>query len=105
MHKECIAKMRWHLRWKNNKLTNYDWIDEVLDGKPTEITYMQLATIDNLLPYTTLTTSMQEEIRDKLNDLTELEAEQIIKELKQNEITIDPKRQYEQMRKAGVFKS
>mgnify|MGYP003120533509 CR=1 FL=1 len=82
-----------------------EWLDEIIDGKPTEITYMQLATIDSLIQYTTLTTSMQDEIIRELQNLTELEATQIIKKLRDNEITIDPKRQYEKMRKAGVFRS
>ena len=99
MSRGCLARMKWIMS------KEYDeWLDEIIDGKPTEITYMQLATIDNLLPHTSLTTSMQEEIRCRLQDLTELEAEEIIKQLRQNEITTDPKRQYEKMRKAGVFR-
>ena len=48
-------------------------------------------------------TQEQERIHSELNSYSELEAEEIIKYLKENEIKRDPKHQYEQMRKNGMF--
>lgn len=80
-----------------------DWIDEVLDGKPLEAEWWKVGYIENLLPYTSISPREQQEIFNNLSTLTDLEADELIPYLKENEIKRDPKDQYEQMRKAGVF--
>mgnify|MGYP003646448815 CR=1 FL=1 len=82
-----------------------DWIDEVLNGEPNSADLWQLAYIEKMLPYTSLETTYIEEILNKLNELSEEDADKIILKIKQNEIKTDPKDQYEQMRKRGVFTS
>ena len=96
MSKECLAKTK--------LLTKYDeWFDEVVDGEPTEAEFWQIGYIDNLLPHTTLSEQEKTEIFNNLSTLTEIEAEELIPYLKENEIKTDPKDQYEQMRKNGMF--
>ena len=82
-----------------------DWIDEVVDGKPKSAEYWQIDYIDNLLPRTTLTSEYQTEILNKIydKDFSVLEAEEIIFELKQNEVYSDPRDQYNKMFKSGMF--
>ena len=84
---------------------NDDWIDEVVDGKPLKAEYWQIDYIDNLLPRTSLTLPYQEEILYKIyqKDFSQLEADEIILELKQNEIYNDPRDQYKKMCKSGMF--
>ena len=85
-------------------MTKYDeWLEGVLDGKPLEAELWQLGYIENLLPYTSLDSGEKEEIFNKLSTLTEIEAEELIPYLKENEIKRDPKDQYEQMRRSGMF--
>ena len=96
MSKECLVKMK--------SLTKYDeWLEGVLDGKPKEAELWQVGYIENLLPYTSLGIKEKEEIFNKLSTLTEIEAEELIPHLKENEIKTDPKDQYEQMRRNGMF--
>ena len=84
--------------------SEYDeWFKDIVDGKPKEAEMWQLNYIENILPYTCVSSREQEEICERLNTYSELEAEKIIKYLKQNEIKRDPKDQYEQMRKNGMF--
>jgi hypothetical protein len=80
-----------------------DWMDEVLNGKPLEAEMWKLGYIETLLHYTSIPTSEQLEILSSLNELTDEEADEILKKIKENEIKRDPRDQYEQMRKAGVF--
>ena len=80
-----------------------DWMDEVLNGQPTEAELWQIGYIENLLPYTSLGIKEKEEIFNKLSTLNEIEAEELIPHLKENEIKTDPKDQYEQMRRNGMF--
>ena len=80
-----------------------DWMDEVLDGKPSEAEVWKINYIENLLHYTSIPTSEQSVILKSLNELTDEEADEILKKIKENEIKRDPRDQYEQMRKAGVF--
>lgn len=80
-----------------------DWIDEVLDGKPLEAEMWKVGYIESLLPYTSISPREQQEIFNNLSTLTDIEADELIPYLKENEIKRDPKDQYEQMRKAGVF--
>ena len=96
MSKACLGKMK--------LLTKYnEWFDKVVNGEPAEAEFWQIGYIDNLLPYTTLSEQEKTEIFNKLSTLTEIEAEELIPYLKENEIKTDPKDQYEQMRKNGVF--
>ena len=43
-------------------MSNYDWIDEALDGKPSEITNSQWLTIEGNIDFTSLTTTMKADI-------------------------------------------
>jgi len=86
-------------------MTDFDWLDEIIDGELKAAEFWQIGYIDNLLQYTSLSQSEQEKIRMELEELTEIEADKIIIYLKENEIKTDPKDQYDQMRKAGVFSS
>ena len=42
-------------------------------------------------------------IMSSLNELTDTEADEILNKIKENEIHLDPKNQYEAMRKNGMF--
>ena len=78
-------------------------MDEVLDGKPLEAEFWKIGYIENLLPYTSITIREQQEIFNRLSTLTDIEADELIPYLKENEIHLDPKHQYEAMRKNGMF--
>jgi len=80
-----------------------DWMDEVLDGKPLEAEVWKLSYIENLLHNTSIPVREQERIMSSLNDLSDIEADEILKNIKENEIHSDPKDQYEAMRKNGMF--
>jgi len=80
-----------------------DWMDEVLDGKPLEAEMWKIGYIENLVHRTSISTSEQNEILNSLIDMTDLEADKIIKYIKENEGPSDPKHQYEAMRKNGMF--
>ena len=82
-----------------------DWMDEVLDGKPLEAELWKIGYIENLLHRTTIPTSEQSEIFNSLNELTDVDADEILKKIKENEIKTDPKDQYEEMRRNGMFSS
>jgi hypothetical protein len=80
-----------------------DWTDEVLDGEPLEAEMWKLGYIENLLHRTAISTSEQQEIMSSLDILTDIEADKIIKKIKEYEIKTDPKDQYEEMRRNGMF--
>ena len=80
-----------------------DWIDEVLDGEPLEAEMWKLGYIENLLHRTAISTSEQQEILNSLDILTDIDADKIIKKIKEYEIKTDPKDQYEEMRRNGMF--
>ena len=80
-----------------------DWMDEVLDGKPLEAEMWKIGYIENLLHRTTISTSEQSEILNSLDILTDIDADKIIKKIKENEVKSDPKDQYEEMRRNGMF--
>lgn len=82
-----------------------DWLDNILDGEPTLITYRQLVIIESMIDRTSLDSTEKNEILTNLNNYTELEAEEIIKKIFENEIKTDPKDQWKEMFKAGVFDS
>ena len=78
-------------------------MDEVLDGKPLEAEMWKLGYIENLLHRTSISTKEQDRIISSLETLSDIEADEILKKIKENEIHSDPKHQYEAMRKNGMF--
>jgi uncharacterized damage-inducible protein DinB len=82
---------------------NEDWLDNLLDGEPSGITNTQWLIIESNILYTTLTSQMKEDILARINDLTELEAEEIITLINENKYETDPRKQWEKMFKDGVF--
>jgi len=85
-------------------MTKYeDWLEEVLDGKPLEAEMWKIGYIENLLHRTTISTREQAEIFESLSELTDIEADEILKKIKENEVKSDPKDQYEEMRRNGMF--
>jgi hypothetical protein len=86
--------------------SEYDeWLNDVVNGKPKEAEIWQLNYIESIIHYTSIPIREQEKILTNLNYYSEIEAEEILKYLKENEIKIDPKDQYKQMRKNGMFDS
>ena len=83
---------------------NEGWFDELLDGEPTPITDTQWLIIENNIDKTSLTTNMKSNILGSINDLTQLEAEKIIKLINENKIETDTRKQWVKMLKDGVFK-
>ena len=81
-----------------------DWFDELLDGEPTPITDTQWLIIESNIYHTALPSEMIQNIMSKLNDMTELEAEEIIKLINENKIEKDTRKQWDKMLKDGVFK-
>jgi len=84
-------------------MSNYDWIDEVLDGEPSGITDTQWLIIESNIDSTSLPLSMKSDILSRINDLTELEAEEIITIINENKYERDPKKQWLKMFREGVF--
>lgn len=78
-------------------------MDEVLDGKPLEAEMWKLGYIENLLHRTSIPIREQDIIMSSLDTLSDIEADEILKEIKENQIHSDPKQQYEEMRKNGMF--
>jgi hypothetical protein len=83
---------------------NDDLLDYLLDGKPCEITLFQMATIETRIHRSALPLDEQQEILNKLPTYTELEAEEIILYILENQVPSDPKDQYKQMVRNGMFK-
>jgi hypothetical protein len=84
-------------------MSDDSWIDDVLDGKPTPITYGQWLTIEVNIDLTSFTTQMKSDILNRINDLTELEAEQIITKMYENRYEKDTQKQWKKMLRDGVF--
>ena len=83
---------------------NFDeWFDDIVDGNPKLAENWQLNYIEGIINYTSISNREKEDIINNLNELSEIEADKILKYLKENETHKDPKHQYEQMRKNGVF--
>ena len=80
-----------------------DWLDDVLDGEPTGITDTQWLIIESNIHRTALPTHYVNDVMERLNDLTELEAEEIIKQINENKIETDTRKQWLKMLKDGVF--
>ena len=83
---------------------NDDWFHDLLDGEPCEITIFQMATIETRLHRSAIPLEEQQEIFNKLPTYTELEAEEVILYILQNQVPSDPKDQYKQMVRNGMFK-
>jgi hypothetical protein len=82
---------------------NDDWIDNILDGEPSGITYTQWLIIEGNIDLTSFTERMKSDILGRINDLTELEAEEIITKIYENRYEKDTRKQWEKMFKDGVF--
>jgi len=82
---------------------NNDWFDELLDGEPSGITDTQWLIIESNIDSTSLPLSMKSDILSRINDLTELEAEEIITIINENKYERDPKKQWLKMFREGVF--
>ena len=80
-----------------------DWMDEVLDGKPLEAEMWKIGYIENLLHRTAISSTEQERILNSLNELTDIDADEIIIKIKEYEIKTDPREQYKQMQRNGMF--
>jgi len=82
---------------------NDEWLDSILDGKPTPITNGQWLFIESNIDQTSLTPTMKSDILGRINDLTELEAEEIITLINENKYETDTRKQWEKMFRDGVF--
>jgi hypothetical protein len=82
---------------------NEDWFDELHNGEPTPITDTQWLIIESNIYHTILPSQTIQNIMSTLNDMTELEAEEIIKLINENKIEKDTRKQWEKMFKDGVF--
>jgi|TARA_R110002153_G_scaffold54369_6_gene151546 hypothetical protein len=82
---------------------NDDWIDNILDGEPSGITNTQWLIIESNIDLTSFTEIMKSDILGRINDLTELEAEEIITKIYENRYEKDTRKQWEKMCKDGVF--
>tara|TARA_Y100000004_G_scaffold92736_1_gene103914 strand:+ start:2420 stop:2686 length:267 start_codon:yes stop_codon:yes gene_type:complete len=82
---------------------NDDWFDELHNGEPTPITDTQWFIIESNIDNTSIPTSEIEEILSRLHQMSELEAEEIIKLINENKIETDTRKQWEKMFKDGVF--
>ena len=80
-----------------------DWLDDILDGEPTGITDTQWLIIESNIHRTALPPHYVDDVMQRLNDLTELEAEEIIKQINENKIETDTRKQWLKMLKNGVF--
>ena len=80
-----------------------DWINDMIDGEPTPITYRQLVIIDTMIDRTSISEMEKGHILSQLNNYTELEAEKIIKKIFENEVKTDPQDQWKKMLKDNVF--
>ena len=83
---------------------NDDWFDNLLDGQPSEITLFQMATIETRLHRSAIPIQEQQEILNNLQNYTEIEAEDVIVYILENQVYNDPKDQYKQMFRNGMFK-
>ena len=82
---------------------NDDWIDNILDDEPSGITHTQWLIIEGNIDLTSFTERMKSDILGTINDLTELEAEEIITKIYENRYEKDTRKQWEKMFKDGVF--
>lgn len=79
-------------------MSEHDWIDEVLED--TECDLWQIGKIEQLL-ITSGANYLYQNIN--FNELTYNEAERIIQDLWENDCPKDPREQFKQMLRRGVF--
>ncbi len=84
---------------------NDEWLDNLLDGEPSGITDTQWLIIECNIDQTSLTTRMKSEILNRINDLSQLEAEEIITIINNNRYEKDTQKQWLKMFRDGVFES
>ena len=84
-------------------MVNSDWLDDIIDGEPSGITDSQWLIIESNIDLTSFTERMKSDILGRINDLTELEAEEIITKIYENRYEKDTRKQWEKMFKDGVF--
>ena len=82
---------------------NDEWLDNILDGEPSGITDTQWLIVEGNIDQTSLTERMKSDILGRINDLTELEAEEIITKIYENRYEKDTRKQWQKMFKDGVF--
>jgi hypothetical protein len=82
---------------------NEGWFDELHNGEPTPITDTQWFIIESNIDNTSIPISEIEDILSRLHQMSELEAEEIIKLINENKIETDTRKQWEKMLKDGVF--
>ena len=80
-----------------------EWLDNLLDGEPSGITDTQWLIIESNIDQTSLTPTMKSDILGRINDLTELEAEEIITLINENKYETDTRKQWEKLFRDGVF--
>lgn len=76
---------------------NEDWFDELTNGKPLLCTNMQISMIESLLRISPITETQKDLIYRNLEHMSELEAEELIIELRKDCIETDVRKQWEQM--------
>jgi hypothetical protein len=84
-------------------MVDSDWIDDIIDGDPSGITHTQWLVIESNIDLTSFKERMKSDILGRINDLTELEAEEIITKIYENRYEKDTRKQWEKMCKDGVF--
>jgi hypothetical protein len=82
---------------------NEEWLDNILDGEPSGITDTQWLIIENNICNTSLPSRTIEDILERLNHLTQLEAEEIITTINENTHERDTRKQWERVFKEGMF--
>jgi hypothetical protein len=76
---------------------NEDWFDELTNGKPLLCTNMQISMIESLLKISPISETQKDLIYRNLEHMSELEAEELIIELRKDCIETDVRKQWEQM--------
>lgn len=76
---------------------NEDWFDELTNGKPLLCTNMQISMIESLLRISPISETQKGLIYRNLEHMSELEAEELIIELRKDCIETDVRKQWEQM--------
>ena len=76
---------------------NEDWFDELTNGKPLLCAVMQMSMIEGLLRISPISETQKDLIYRNLENMSELEAEELIIELRKDCIETDVRKQWEQM--------
>ena len=76
---------------------NEDWFDELTNGEPLLCTPIQMSMIESLLKISPISETQKDLIYRNLEDMSELEAEELIIELRKDCIETDVRKQWEQM--------